>query len=64
MNRSKLVQKWIASDPLREKWWSRKCPYSGADSELHHLAFHLRMGSLNEVVRVSCMECGVLEEIE
>ncbi len=59
--RSKSVQKWIDSDPLRAKWWANACPNADDGNDGHWLAFHYRRGSLSVIDRVRCMNCGVLE---
>lgn len=52
-HRSKMVQKWINSSPLREQWWRRVCPICGSSS----LRFKLAGPNDNEVKKVSCFEC-------
>jgi len=59
--RSKAVQRWIASDPLRAKYWTSKCDARVHSNDGHDLAFHLDSPT-GLVKKVSCMICGTLEE--
>lgn len=59
--RSKAVQKWITSDPLRNAWWSKKCPHHIDAGDPCTLSFHIR-GVNGDVKRVSCWRHGTLEE--
>ena len=61
MQRGKGVQRWVDSDPLRAKWWGRRCPNAGLDYLEHCLGFRLRSGSSIAVREVYCLLCGTLE---
>ena len=47
--RTKSVQRWIDSQPLRKKWWDHQCPECG-----YMISFHLR-GAGPEIRKVRCM---------
>ena len=48
-NRTKAVQKWISSDPMREKFWGENCPGCGSNT----LVFH-KQGVGAKISRVRC----------
>ena len=60
--RTKTVQRWITTDPLRNAWWSKKCPNHIDDGDPCALSFHLR-GINGDVKRVSCWRHGTLDEL-
>ena len=51
-HRSKAVQKWINSSPLKATWWGRSCPVCGEQT----LGFKLAEDRLT-VTKVRCLEC-------
>jgi len=51
-HRSKAVQKWINSSPLKATWWGRSCPVCGEKT----LGFKLAEDRLT-VTKVRCLEC-------
>lgn len=50
-------------DPLRDEWWSKKCPYHIDTPEPCQLSFHIH-DLIGPVKRVSCWRHGTLEEIK
>ena len=61
--RSKRVQEWIRSDPLRNAYWSKKCPDYIDDGDPCALSFHL-LGVNGKVKRVSCWRHGTIATLE
>ena len=57
--RSKAVQKWIANDPLRNAWWTERCPSHSDVGDPCTLSFHLSSPN-GDVKRVSCWRHGTL----
>ena len=50
-------------DPLRDAWWSKKCPYHIDTGDPCALSFHIH-DLIGPVKRVSCWRHGTLEEIK
>jgi hypothetical protein len=51
-HRTKGVDNWINSSPLRASWWGRACPICGDKT----LCFKLASDRIT-VTKVSCFEC-------
>ena len=59
--RTLMCQEWIDGDPIRKRWWGRRCPNAGDDPESHFLCFSLAAPNSIRVKKVWCFECGTLE---
>ncbi len=57
-----MAREWIEADPLRKKWWGRKCPNIRGDPEDHLVSFSLAPNDALRVLKVWCWSCGTLEE--
>jgi len=45
-------------DPLYGEWWGKECPNQSPGGERHILRFHYRCGSIRQIDRVWCWDCG------
>ena len=45
-------------DPLYVEWWGKECANQSPGGERHILRFHYRCGSIRQIDRVWCWDCG------
>ncbi len=56
------VERAIAADPLRAKYWKQGCPNQSSPDEYHLMAFRLVSPNSNSVKEVFCYDCGFREK--
>ena len=58
--RTKSVEKWIDSDPLRKEWWGKKYPDEEPGKHKHLLGFVGADPSCRVIKEVKCLDCDTV----